>query len=147
MAAAAPRFVRALVPQAAALAVALTIAGCGGPTPKKADDARDRAVSTATSARMIAAAWDSGAAPGVYASHAVGEMSASLAQSERSAVWSALPVSQASAIRQELRTLAVTAARMDTAIRRNDRALVTGLRGSLLDHGTSLADLPVDTAR
>jgi hypothetical protein len=129
------------------LVLALALAGCGGPTPKKAARERDRAASTATSARMIATAWDSGAAPGVYASHAVGEMGASLAQAESSAVWSALPAGQDSTVRRELHALATITAQLDTAIRRNDRTAVADLHGSLLDHGRTLAGTPIDTAR
>ena len=131
--------------EAATLLVML--AGCGGPSPKKAADERDHAASAATSAGMIAMAWDSGAAPGVYASHAVGQMSSGLAQAESAGVWSVLPVAQSSAIRKELRTLAVVTARLDTAIRRNDRPAVADLHGYLLDHGRALTDLPIDTAR
>ena len=132
-----------------ALAVTFTgtLASCGGPTPKKAARERDRATSAATSARMIATAWDSGAAPGVYASHAVGEMSASLAQAESAAVWSALPAGQDASIRRELHTLATITAKMDSAISRNDRPAIADLHGSLLDHGRALADMPIDTTR
>jgi len=96
---------------------------------------------------MIASAWDSGSAPGVYASHAIGEMSASLAQAESSAVWSALPAGQDSSVRHELHTLAAITAAMDSTISRNDRAAIVDLQASLLDHGRALADLPIDTAR
>ena len=149
MTSAAPRLVRAAGPTTVLLALGLTVlaAGCGGPTPRKAAKARDRATSAATSARLIAAAWDLGAAPGIYASRAVGEMSTSLAAAESSSVWSALPTRQASTIRRELHTLAAVSAGMDTAIRRNDRAAISDLRGSLLDHGGALDGIVIDTTR
>lgn len=147
MAAAALRFIPAATPAALTFALALLLAGCGGPTPRKAARERDRAASTATSARMIATAWDSGAAPGIYASHALGEMSASLAQSGSSTVWSAFPGRQDSSFRRELHTLATITAKLDSAISRNDRAAMADLHGSLVDHGRALAGMPIDTAR
>jgi hypothetical protein len=142
-----PVRVAAAFAAAFAATITVTLAACGGPTPKKAADQRDRASSAATSAAMMAAAWDSGAAPGVYASHGIGEMSASLSQAESSAVWSAIPARQASPIRRELHALASITANLDSAIRRNDRPSAADLRGALLDHGQALTDLPIDTTR
>ena len=121
------------------------LASCGGPTPRKAADARDRAASTAASAVMVAAAWDSGAAPGIYASHATGEMSASLWKADSAPAWSALPDSTAAAIHASLRVLGTTAAKLDSAIDQEDRPGATRLRTSLEQRGRELSAIPIDT--
>jgi hypothetical protein len=127
-------------------ALVIGLASCSGPTPRKAADARDRAASTATSAAMVAAAWDSGAAPGIYASHATAEMSASLGKADSAPVWSALPDSTSAAIHASLRVLGTTAAKLDSAIDREDRPGATRLRTSLERHGQELSAIPIDTA-
>ncbi len=124
---------------------ALALAACGGPTPQKAAKARDRAASTATSAGLVADAWDSGAAPGIYASDALARMAASFAKDSAAPVWSALPRPTRDPVLHELGILRVTAAALDSAVRRRDRSTVQSLRGALADHGRALTAIEIDT--
>jgi len=102
--------------------------------------------SAATSAGMIAAAWDSGAAPGIYASHALGRISSDVGQAGTAPVWSALPPASRVAITRELAALRGVTAAMDSAISREAHGQVAGLRQELAAHGQALAAIPIDTA-
>lgn len=102
--------------------------------------------SAATSAGMIAAAWDSGAAPGIYASHALGRISSDAGQAGATPAWSALPPASRAAITRELAALRDVIAAIDTAIGRHDHAQVAALRRELAGHGRALAAIPIDTA-
>jgi len=103
-------------------------------------------VSAATSAGMIAAAWDSGAAPRIYASHALGRISSAIGQAGAAPAWSALPPASRAAITRELAALRGVTAQTDTAIDRHDHAQVAALRRDLAGHGHALAATPIDTA-
>jgi hypothetical protein len=127
------------------LVTALALAACGGPTPEKAAQARDRAASTATSAGLVASAWDSGAAPGIYASDALAGMAKALEKDSAAPVWSALPGPARDPILRELGILRATTAALDSAVRRRDRPTLDALRGSLGDHGRALTAVEIDT--
>lgn len=118
----------------------------GSPTPKKAEQARERALSAATTAGMIAAAWDSGAAPGIYSSHALRAIAAKLGRSRAAATWSALPAGDRRAIVAELGILESVTADMDTAVTRRDHRAAGALRQSLSGHLRALSTVPIDTA-
>jgi hypothetical protein len=134
------------VPARLAIALLLLTACSSGPSPKKAKKERERAASAATSAGMIAAAWDSGAAPGIYASHALRRISADFSQSEQAPVWSALPPAARRALTTELGRLHSVTAGIDSAIGRRDHIAVRALHRALAVHGYALAAVPIDTA-
>lgn len=126
----------------------LVLTACsGGPTPKQAEKERQRTSSAATSAGMIAEAWDSGAAPAIYASHALRQISTNLLQAGAAPAWSALPPAPRTAIVTELTALHGITAGMDSAIGRRDRGSLRALRGRLEDHAHALAAVPIDTGR
>lgn len=128
------------------VALALLTACSSRPTPEKAAKERERASSAVTSAGMIADAWDSGAAPGIYSSHAIEAISTKLLEARTAPVWSALPPATRAALTGELATLHGVTAGMDSAIARRDREAAHTLRGALADHGRALAAIPIDTA-
>ncbi|MGE5090756.1 MAG: hypothetical protein ACM3OH_01165 [Bacillota bacterium] len=134
------------MPGRLAVALVLLTACSSGPSPKKAEKERERAASAATSAGMIAAAWDSGAAPGIYASHALRRISADFRQGGEAPVWSALPPASRIALTAELGALHGVTAGIDSAIGRRDHAAVRTLHRALAEHGHALAAVPIDTA-
>jgi hypothetical protein len=129
-----------------AIPLLLLTACSSGPSPKKAATERERMASAATSAGMIAAAWDSGAAPGIYASHALGRISGDAGRAGAAPVWSALPPASRVTITRELDALRGVIAQIDTAIGRHDHPQVAALRRELAGHGQALAAIPIDTA-
>ena len=133
------------MPGRLAIALLLLTACSSGPSPKKAEKERERAASAATSAGMIAAAWDSGAAPGIYASHALERISADFRRTGEASVWSALPAASRTGLIAELEALHAASAGMDSAIVRRDHAAVRALRRALAVHGYALAAVPIDT--
>ena len=134
------------MPGRLAITLLLLTACSSGPSPKKAEKERERAASAATSAGMIAAAWDSGAAPGIYASHALRRISADYRRTEAAPVWSALPPASRIALTAELGALRGVTAGIDSAIGRRDHAAVDALRRALADHRRALTAVPIDTA-
>ena len=129
-----------------AVALVLLTACSSGPSPRQAEKERDRAASAAASAGMIVAAWDSGAAPGTYASHALQRISTDLRRAETAPVWSALPAASRGALTTELGALRGAAVGIDSAIGRRDHAAARALQRALTDHGRALAAVPIDTA-
>lgn len=128
------------------IALLLLVACSSGPSPKKAERERERAASAATSAAMIAAAWDSGAAPGIYASHALRRISADFRQTGAAPVWAALPPASRNALSAELGALHGVTAGIDSAIGRRDHAAVRALHRPLTEHVHALTAIPMDTA-
>lgn len=128
-----------------AIALVLVTACSGGPSPRQAEKERERATSAAASARMIVAAWDSGAAPGIYASHALRRISADFRRAETGPVWSALPPASRTRLTAELGALGAVTAGIDSAIGRRDHAATRAFQRALTDHGRALAAVPIDT--
>ena len=133
-------------PPARLVITVLVLAACSGrPTPEKAEQERQRVSSAAASATMIAAAWDSGAAPAIFASPALGRISTNLLRTAAAPAWSALPPGPRRAIGTELVALRGVTAGMDSAIGNGDHGSLRGLRGRLEQHARALAAVPIDT--
>lgn len=129
-----------------AIALVLVTACSSGPSPRQAEKEREQAASAAASAGMIVAAWDSGAAPGIYASQALQRISTDFRRAETAPAWSALPPASRTALTAELGALGAATAGMDSAIGRRDHAAARALQRTLTDHGRALAAVPIDTA-
>ena len=95
---------------------------------------------------MISDAWDSGAAPGIYAAPALRRISEDLRQAGTAPAWTALPPASRIALTAELEALRGVTAGIDSAIGRRDHAAVRTLRRAVTEHGHALAAVPIDTA-
>lgn len=134
------------VPRRGLLLIALALTACGSePTLEKAAKERERVQSTATSALLLAGAWQDGTAPSVYATHTMQQFSSQLAKVESSTVWAVLPLPTRTRLAQELSSMGTITATMDTAMRRKDRRALDTLRAALISHQQRMSDIPIDT--